>query len=259
MLKYNKRVTFESLGLSIDGQCENTVDEEFMDEETLPPYSQLPSLGSAKRSRSSPGLSSSGYDRKGSCITRESTPVPPTGLSFDMDQEMPSPDPMEDQQDGRSLLDIGNAPPLINEADMAMLEIGSNGEKRKSTPPDLLTLSNLYFEKNQKRHGEGRNVESAASTRSAPVLPVQHALVHDQTFDRHNLGVTRPRKLTPLERLPRLEESRIRNEGRANRPLHLSVNYVSQGWRQALEPINKRNDERKDTFVVSSPSSSNDS
>ena len=29
------------------------------------------------------------------------------------------------------------------------LDIAPNGEKRKTTPPDLLTLSNMYFERNQ--------------------------------------------------------------------------------------------------------------
>ena len=31
------------------------------------------------------------------------------------------------------------------------LDIAPNGEKRKTTPPDLLTLSNMYFERNQVR------------------------------------------------------------------------------------------------------------
>ena len=45
-----------------------------------------------------------------------------------------------------SLLDLSNAPPLFSDHEM---EVTPSGEKRKTTPPDLLTLSHMYFEKNQ--------------------------------------------------------------------------------------------------------------
>ena len=35
---------------------------------------------------------------------------------------------------------------MLNDSEM---EITTSGEKRKATPPDLLTLSHMYFEKNQ--------------------------------------------------------------------------------------------------------------
>ena len=72
--------------------------------------------------------------------------MPPAGLNyieinaedFDLDENM---------MDSRSsLLDLAGAPPLLNESEM---EITTSGEKRKATPPDLLTLSHMYFEKNQ--------------------------------------------------------------------------------------------------------------
>ena len=48
-----------------------------------------------------------------------------------------------------SLFDLANAPPLLNDSEM---EVSMTGEKRKATPPDLLTLSHMYFEKNQVRN-----------------------------------------------------------------------------------------------------------
>ena len=45
-----------------------------------------------------------------------------------------------------SFYDLANAPPLLNDSEM---EVTMTGEKRKTTPPDLLTLSHMYFEKNQ--------------------------------------------------------------------------------------------------------------
>ena len=45
-----------------------------------------------------------------------------------------------------SFYDLANAPPLLNDSEM---EVTMTGEKRKTTPPDLLTLSNMYFEKTQ--------------------------------------------------------------------------------------------------------------
>ena len=53
------------------------------------------------------------------------------------------------QQEDRPMLGLANAPPLFQETNLDMLDIGPNGEKRKATPPDLLTLSNMYFERNQ--------------------------------------------------------------------------------------------------------------
>jgi hypothetical protein len=111
-----------------------------------------------------------------------------------------------------------------------------------------------------------RNLESAASTRSAPAS----FFTNNYSIDRHNLGLNRPRKLTPLEKLPprpRTDEGgRIRidqqqNRGNLHRPLHLSVNYTGnqelQGnWKQTLDPIlqSTREDQRltrKATFTVS--------
>ena len=62
---------------------------------------------------------------------------------------MDFPEDLEAMED-KPMLGLANAPPLFQENDI--LEIGPNGEKRKSTPPDLLTLSNMYFERNQVSH-----------------------------------------------------------------------------------------------------------
>ena len=77
---------------------------------------------------------------------RTATPVPPAGLNYieinaeDFDLE-------ECMMDSRSsFYDLANAPPLLNDSEM---EVTMTGEKRKTTPPDLLTLSNMYFEKTQ--------------------------------------------------------------------------------------------------------------
>ena len=78
------------------------------------------------------------------------TPVPPAGLNY---IEI-NPEDFELNEccmmDGRSsLLDLANAPPLLNDSEMMQMEVTASGEKRKATPPDLLTLSHMYFEKNQ--------------------------------------------------------------------------------------------------------------
>ena len=68
--------------------------------------------------------------------------MPPTGLNFG--------DFVEDfeMMDGRnSILDLANAPPLFQ--DQVEMDVMPSGEKRKTTPPDLLTLSNMYFERKQ--------------------------------------------------------------------------------------------------------------
>ena len=68
--------------------------------------------------------------------------MPPTGLNFG--------DFVEDfeMMDGRnSILDLSNAPPLFQ--DQVEMDVMPSGEKRKTTPPDLLTLSNMYFERKQ--------------------------------------------------------------------------------------------------------------
>ena len=67
-----------------------------------------------------------------------------------------------------------------------------------------------FFQKNLKDQDtrtfpSSRNLESAQSTRSAPGALVSR----DFSLDRHNLGLVRPRKLTPLERLPRSAQIRI--------------------------------------------------
>ena len=68
--------------------------------------------------------------------------MPPAGLNFG--------DFVEDfeMMDGRnSILDLANAPPLFQ--DQIEMDVMPSGEKRKTTPPDLLTLSNMYFERKQ--------------------------------------------------------------------------------------------------------------
>ena len=107
----------------------------------------------------------------------------------------------------------------------------------------------------------GRNLESAASTRSAPA----NFPLHDTTIDRHNLGLIRPRKLTPLSRMPRLEENKIKVENNLHRPLHLSVNYTGNNtshhqspWnpqKPTLDPIAQHNGrlKRRETYTVSAP------
>ena len=85
-------------------------------------------------------------------------------------------------------------------------------------------------------------------------------------MDRHNLGLLRPRKLSPLERLPKTSQVRIDQGKGLHRPLHLSVNYTGHGgWKQTLDPILQSRKEdriqvRKDTFIISqtSPTPSNE-
>ena len=72
--------------------------------------------------------------------------MPPAGLNY-IELNVEDFDLDENMMDSRSsLLDLASAPPLLNESEM---EITTSGEKRKATPPDLLTLSHMYFEKNQ--------------------------------------------------------------------------------------------------------------
>ena len=81
-----------------------------------------------------------------------------------------------------------------------------------------------------------------------------------------NLGLLRPRKLTPLERLPRTSQVRIDQNKGLHRPLHLSVNYTGNGgWKQTSDPILQSRKEdriqaRKDTFIITqtSPTPSNE-
>lgn len=99
-----------------------------------------------------------------------------------------------------------------------------------------------------------RVLESAASIRSVPLMSTD------------NLGLLRPRKLTPLERLPRTSQVRIDQNKGLHRPLHLSVNYTGNGgWKQTLDPILQSRKEdriqaRKDTFIITqtSPTPSNE-
>ena len=80
--------------------------------------------------------------KRSQTFPRSATPVPPTGLNFG--------DFVEDfeMMDGRnSILDLANAPPLFQ--DQVEMDVMPSGEKRKTTPPDLLTLSNMYFERKQ--------------------------------------------------------------------------------------------------------------
>ena len=124
----------------------------------------------------------------------------------------------------------------------------------KTDHPDRPVTSGSY----------SRNLVSSASTRSAPtILPS-----HDFSLDRHNLGLHRPRKLTPLEAMPKSNQIRIplqnSNDKKQNRALHMSVNYNSNGshgWKQTLDPIiqsrredpeNRKFGQRKNTFSISS-------
>ena len=82
--------------------------------------------------------------RRSQTFPRSATPVPPAGLTFG--------DFVDDyDMDGRAILDLTNAPPLFQ--DHHEMEIDDSNplsdSKRKTTPPDLLTLSNMYFERNQ--------------------------------------------------------------------------------------------------------------
>lgn len=80
-------------------------------------------------------------------MPRVATPVPPAGLNYVEDGENIQDYIMDDMDEmsRNSLLDLANAPPLFDQE----MELSSNGEKRKTTPPDLLTLSHMYFERNQ--------------------------------------------------------------------------------------------------------------
>ena len=83
--------------------------------------------------------------KKAFAVPRASTPVPPTGLASSA--EISDFELMDNHRS--SLLDLANAPPLFDQNEE--MEICPNGDKRKTTPPDLLTLSNMYFERNQVR------------------------------------------------------------------------------------------------------------
>ncbi len=103
-----------------------------------------------------------------------------------------------------------------------------------------------------------RNLESATSQRSFKSAPSALAFNSDKALDKHNLGVVRPRKLTPLSRMPHNAQFRIESDAKNHRPLHLSVNYTGhcQGWKQTLDPITQGQQRkveeklRRDTFVV---------
>ncbi len=168
-----KKVTFESLGLSEAdvSQFEEIAEAAeavlgghahqlpFLDQTPPPTGDRRASARSARSGRSSRSYS----------VPRTATPVPPSGLPLAM-EEVPDSDMLmmdtgiasevdEEEEDevevgpviGGSLLDLANAPPLAEQTGDkdAMMDVGSNGEKRKATPPDLLTLSNMYFERNQ--------------------------------------------------------------------------------------------------------------
>ena len=123
------------------------------------------------------------------------------------------------------------------------------------------------FQKNLDRSSgttfpNSRNLESSAS--SIRRSPPGSAISRDFSLDRHNLGLVRPRKLTPLERLPRSSQIRIEDQdgGRGGR-LHLPVHYNKTngenvgggGWKQTLDPIVQKDEKypRKETFTVYSP------
>ena len=88
-----------------------------------------------------------------------------------------------------------------------------------------------------------RNLESSQSRRS---LPATFNTMQDLNLDKHNLGVARPRKLTPLDKMPlhnRFDQYQQKNQ---HRPLHLSVNYKA-----TLDPIEHGGRVRKQTFIKS--------
>ena len=106
-------------------------------EETQAKAVQFPHLGSS--------FGASSDFKRAFAVPRASTPVPPTGLAS---SEITTED--FDLMDHRSsLLDLANAPPLYDNHEE--MEVCPSGEKRKTTPPDLLTLSNMFFERNQVR------------------------------------------------------------------------------------------------------------
>ena len=124
------------------------------------------------------------------------------------------------------------------------------------------------FQKNLDRSSgttfpNSRNLESSAS--SILKSPPGSAISRDFCLDRHNLGLVRPRKLTPLERLPRSSQIRIEDQegGRGGR-LHLPVHYNKTnaetiggaGWKQTLDPIVQKDEKyprKEETFTIYSP------
>lgn len=82
--------------------------------------------------------------------------------------------------------------------------VAAEEQRRKATPPDLLELSNMYFDRHQKlmRINQRQKLESAQSQKTVHFAPTRPATSED-------LG-SRPVKLTPLRNRPSLEESRIR-------------------------------------------------
>ena len=110
-------------------------------------------------------------------------------------------------------------------------------ERRKSTPPDLLALSNLYFDRRQRlltadEQHRRRFLSESTHALNRPAVPlIPEARRPNTTPEAPAAASSKPRKLAPLR--PTVEEARVRIDDRkAHGGLHLSVNFSRQGWRQ---------------------------
>lgn len=135
---------------------------------------------------------------------------------------------------------------------------------RKSTPPDLLALSNMYYDRQHSLMGDFRISESAHEQRSnkpAILEEIRPATSEDAASMAAATGkkkmqlmqqqrANRMLKLAPLARPSEeieddylmLHDSSGGAAAAARRRsnthgLHLSVNFTSQGWRKALDPL----------------------
>ena len=191
---------------------------------------------------------------------------------------------------------------------MPFLEVTNedSDQRRKATPPDLLDLSNHYFDRNQQILGHqmphqrlggevnhsftphNRISESSHASRVTSRPPDFMALRPNTTdlqmtstlsaassepnflrLSSVTSELNKPLKLDPIHHKSSLEETRIKIGGRKKSRLHHSVNFSSQGWRKALEPIGVGGDHgdteevkgglaprvtlRKDTYTVEQP------
>ena len=153
-------------------------------------------------------------------------------------------------------------------ASTSIKKVDSNGEdRRKATPPDLLQLSNMYFDRRQKLMLSDRAKfisESAHSMRGKSNLVMSSDNRPSTTPENVVVGspnarnMPRKKKLAPLTdgglHKPSLEEARIRiGEKFKTHGLHLSVNFSSNnGWKNAtegeLKPMKAKPFESNDNF-----------
>ena len=120
-------------------------------------------------------------------------------------------------------------------------------EKRKQTPPDLLELSNKYFDKHQSfffKQNNNRASESADGHRYQRFSSIEErpATTDNKSIANEQLASNLKRhKLTPILNRPSVEESRIKiptdRKYSHTHGLHLSVNFSRQGWKQSLLPL----------------------